>query len=162
MRTFLLLTAAWLGVALTAHEQLTLQPGDSYTFSFSALPESSVGYFGYAPSGGLWFHVSDFEAGVDQLSFYIFEDSPEHLSVAGGVTEAVQDGTAFPDANGGVVFTMLAGSVTLEDMTFFYQEPVDEINSRRYTLTLVPDPVPEPHAGLLLVIGAAIATMRRK
>ena len=39
---------------------------------------------------------------------------------------------------------MLEGSVTLEDVTYFFQESVDDTNSRRHTLTLVPAPVPEP------------------
>ena len=159
------LSVAMLALPLPASAGLTIYSGDSYTFSFSSLPESSVGYFGYAPSGGFQFHLSDFEAGTDRLLFHLFEDSPNELSVAGGMAEAAVDGTGLPDAfadfDGGAVFTMLEGSVTLEDITFFFQEPSDETSSRRYTLTIVPTPVPEPRVAVLIALGMLVPSLRR-
>src|SRR4029079_3917694 len=105
---------------------------------------------------------------TDQLEFHLFEETPNDLSVAGGVAESITDGTSLPDAfadfDGGALFTMLAGSVTLEEITFLFQEPVDEINSLRHTLTVVPLPVPEPDAAALLIIatlGAVLAWRHR-
>jgi hypothetical protein len=37
---------------------------------------------------------------------------------------------------------MLAGSVTLDDVWFFFQEPLDGIDSRRYFRTIYPETIP--------------------
>jgi hypothetical protein len=159
-----LLPLAALACGSPAAAQLTLRPGDTYTATFSALPDSTVGYYGYAPSGGVWFHLSDYDPESDRLEFHIFEETPDVPSNAGGVAENAVDGTgeanAFVDRDGGAVFTMLEGSVTLEDLTFWFQEPVDETDSRRYTLTIVP--APEPAAALLVGTAAAPVTLSRR
>jgi hypothetical protein len=144
-----------LACALPCHAQLTLNPGDRYVFSFSELPDTQIGQFGFSPSGGVSFHLSEFESGTDQLLFHIFEETPDNPYVAGGIAEAAVDGTAMPDAfsdfDGGVFFEMLAGSVTLLDVTFFFQQPIDDTQSRRYTKTIVP--IPEPTSAMILFTG---------
>lgn len=163
---FVLIFIVMLACAVPCHAQLTLNPGDRYVFSFSELPDTQVGQFGFSPSGGVFIHLADFESEADQLQFHIFEETPDKLYVAGGIAEATTDGTAMPDAfsdfDGGVVFEMLAGSVTLLDMTFFFQEPIGDVESRRYTLTIIPPPIPEPSCGMLLISGLLLAGSPRR
>jgi hypothetical protein len=152
--------------ALPCHAQLVLNPGDRHVFTFTELPDIQVGQFGFSPSGGVTFHLSDFEWGTDQLLFHIFEETPDMHYNAGGIAEASTDGTAEPNAfidfDGGVFFEMLAGSVTLLDLTFFFQEPISDTDSRRYTRTIIPPPIPEPSSVVLLFIGLLIANSSRR
>jgi hypothetical protein len=82
------------------------------------VPDTSVGCYGYAPSGGVSFLLSDFDSETDRLESRQFEETPAELLPAGGIVEAATDGTALPgafaDHDGGVYFHMLAASVTLE------------------------------------------------
>src|SRR5688572_6223675 len=154
---FAVLFIVMLACALPCHAQLVLNSGDRYVFSFTELPDSQVGQFGFSPSGGVTFHLSDFESQTDQLLFHIFEETPDMHYNAGGIAEATTDGTAEPNAfidfDGGVFFEMLAGSVTLLDMTFFFQEPIGDVDSRRYTRTIIPAPIPEPASVVLWFTG---------
>jgi hypothetical protein len=161
---FVVIFIVLLAGALPCHAQLTLNPGDRYVFSFSELPDTQIGQFGFSPSGGVSFHLSEFESGTDQLLFHIFEETPDNPYLAGGIAEATVDGTAMPgafsDFDGGVFFEMLAGSVTLLDMTFFFQEPIGGTDSRRYTRTIVP--IPEPTSAILLFTALLSASSSRR
>ncbi|HEY3394243.1 MAG TPA: hypothetical protein VGK58_16135 [Lacipirellulaceae bacterium] len=86
--------------------------------------------------------------------------------VAGGIAEATVDSTsmpgAFSDFDGGVLFGMLAGSVTLLDMTFFFQEPIGDVDSRHYTRTIIPAPILEPTSAIILFTGLLFAGSPRR
>ena len=163
---FVVIFIVILACAMPCHAQLVLNPGDRHVFTFTELPDIQVGQFGFSPSGGVSFHLSDFESGTDQLLFHIFEETPDMHYNAGGIAEATTDGTAEPNAfidfDGGVFFEMLAGSVTLLDMTFFFQEPISDTESRRYTRTIIPAPIPEPSCAMLLFAGLLTASSSRR
>jgi hypothetical protein len=160
--------AALLLCAPGAGAALLLNPGDTYIAAFTELPESSVGYHGYAPSGGFWFELTDFDPQSVRLEFFMFEETPDNLSVASAVAEAPTDGTAMADAfadyDGGAYFHMLAGSVTLESITFWYQEPIagDDVNVLQHRLTVIPTPAPEPGGAAVVALTACAGAVRRR
>ena len=167
--TFLIgVAVAVLASSPHAGAALLLNPGDTYIATFTDLPESSVGYHGYAPSGGFSFQLTGFDPQTVQLQFFMFEETPDNLSVAGGVAEAPTDGTALADAfadyDGGAYFHMLEGSVTLDSITFWYQEPIagDDVNVLQHLVTVIPEPVPEPGAAAMWAIGGWGVSRRRR
>jgi hypothetical protein len=132
-----------LALAASAHGQVLLNTGDVFTYQFTSLPAAVTASFPVqAPAGGFSFSLSSFDASGDVLFVEMFENSTNESPVETFVTEALTDGTAiygaWADFQGVVRFTMLAGSVTLESITFFHEVPLDAESRQLRQVTVVP------------------------
>jgi hypothetical protein len=145
MKKMLLLAALTLFAAASARSQLTLNTGDSVVLRFNSLPEVFISTDSYGTNavGGVSFSLLDFEATNDVLQFELFEDSLNSAPMANVVAEQANDGTlgsigAWADYQGLVRFTMVTGSVTIAQVTFFHQIPIDSATGERHQLVLAP------------------------
>jgi hypothetical protein len=133
--------------AIGLQAQLTLYQGDSIVLRFDSLPE--VIYpsesFGSVGAGGVSFKMSGFDVAKDALQVELFENFLRDGAAANVVAEQANDGTLMPpggwaDFQGMVRFTMLTGSITFEEITFFHVVPVDSTSGERHQLVIIPMP----------------------
>ena len=138
-RSFLILCA----LAASAYSQVVLQPGDVFTHTFTNLPQVVPGGgFSSAPVGAFTISVSSFDAASDVLFVEMFENGTNEAPLLTFVQEAVNDGSSFTNAwadfQGTVRLTMLSGSVTLENLSFFHEVPTGPGVWERHQLTVIP------------------------
>jgi hypothetical protein len=133
--------------AVGVQAQLTLHQGDSIVLRFDSLPEIIYPSesFGSEAAGGVSFKMSGFDVAQDALQFELFENSLSSGPAVSVVAEQANDGTLMPpggwaDFQGVVRFTMLTGSITFEEITFFHVVPVDATSGERHQLVIVPTP----------------------
>jgi hypothetical protein len=128
--------------ALLSHGQVTLQPGDVYTYTFTNLPLVVPGPVTEAPVGGFTASVSSFDPATEQLLVEMFENSTSEAPLTSFMQEDFIDGAswlnAWADFQGVVRLTMMTGSATLESLTFFHDAPTGLGTTDRYELTVVP------------------------
>jgi hypothetical protein len=157
---------AVLGVlADRAVASLILHEGDVFTYEFNSLPDALYlppGYGG-TDGGGFSLRVSEFDWQQDVLRFEMFEDNLGQPNFFEAVVEAVTDGGfltgTWADNQGVVRLTMEAGEVSLDQLMFMHQVPLDDQgNIVRYIATV--EPVPEPSTMLMLVCGPMALLMR--
>jgi hypothetical protein len=145
MKKMLILAALTLFAVAPARSQLTLNTGDSIVLRFNSLPEVFISSDSYGTNamGGVNFTLLDFESTNDVLQFELFEDSLNSAPMANVVAEQANDGTlgsigAWADYQGLVRFTMVTGSVTIAQVTFFHQIPIDSATGERHQLVMTP------------------------
>src|SRR5262245_46935541 len=110
-----------------------LHEGDVFTYEFNGLPDPPLylppGY-GATDGGGFFLRVSDFDWQTDVLRFEMFEDNLGQPTFFEAVVEAVTDGGfldgTWADHQGVVRLTMEAGDVSLDQLTFMHQVPLDQ------------------------------------
>jgi hypothetical protein len=166
VRSFATVLAVLGVIAHGAVASVILHEGDVFTYEFNALPDAVYLPPGYGGSdgGGFTLWVSGFEAQQDVLRFEMFEDNLGEPTFFAAVTEAVVDGGFldghWADHQGVVRLTMEAGEVSVDQLLFMHQVPLDqEGNIVRYQATV--EPVPEPSSALLLMFGPLMLLMRR-
>lgn len=130
-------------LAVAVQGQVLLQPGDSFTYTFTTLPDLVPGNGSSdVPVGGFTGTVSSFDAATDVLLVEMFENGTNEAPLLTFVQEAANDGTAYAntwaDFQGTVRYTMLSGSVTLESLVFFYEVPTGPETWEQHQLTVVP------------------------
>lgn len=148
--------------AVRSHAQLTLNPGDVFTYEFSDLTyRQSV--FGPAPEGLFQFTASSLDP-LDAFRYEMFEGSlaadPAQGSLCSGLVTGPPAPGAWPcvvpgawqDLQGTIRFTMLAGSVTLESFQLGVLRFGGPTGALWYSETITP--VPEPGVLALFVLGA--------
>ena len=121
MKTAILGAMVLLG--LSAHAQLVLNPGESWTYPFSSLPfVGNTNAFTTFPQGIFSFTVngSTLQSG-DLLSYEMFEGSSSLTPICSGTMTGSSPTTlscsspgAWQDREGTVRFTMVTGSVTVD------------------------------------------------
>jgi hypothetical protein len=134
--------ATMIASALLSHGQVTLQPGDVYTYTFTNLPQIVPGPVTEAPVGGLSVSVSSFDPGTEGLLVEMFENSTSEAPLTSFMQEDFIDGiswgNAWADFQGAVRLTMVTGSATIESLSFFHDAPTGLGTTDRYQLTVVP------------------------
>jgi hypothetical protein len=137
---------------LSVHAQLVLNPGQTWTYSFSSLPfVGNTNAFTTSPQGIFSFSVngSTLQSG-DLLSYEMFEGSPSLTPICAGTmtgssptTLACTSPVAWQDREGSVRFTMLSGSVTVDTVSLTAIVSGPSLSSFEvYSSTFTP--VPEP------------------
>jgi hypothetical protein len=166
IRSFAAILAVLGVIADRAAASVILHEGDVFTHEFNALPDALYLPPGYGgdDGGGFTLRVSGFDYQHDILRFEMFEDNLAQPHFLEAVVEAEIDGSflagTWADHQGVVRLTMEAGEVSLDQLLFMHQVPLDQLgNIVRYTATV--EPVPEPSAALLLVCGPLAFLMRR-
>jgi len=137
--TFIIICA----LALAVHGQVLLQPGDSFTYTFTNLPDVVPGGgVSDVPVGGFTGTVSSFDAVTDVLFVEMFENGTNEAPLLTFVQETANDGSAYSNAwadfQGTVRYTMLSGSVTLENLIFFYEVPTGPDTWEQHQLAVIP------------------------
>ena len=143
-----------------AYSQFVLNAGDSWTYQFAALPQIISGSGSAALLGGYYFGLADYEVGTDLLRIEMFENSLAEAPICSALldTDPAIDGCsatgAWADFQGLARLTMLSGSATLEDVTFYHQQPTGSDSWTRNELRVIP--VPEPTTWSLLAVGMGL------
>jgi hypothetical protein len=164
-RTFTALVA----FSAAGHGQLVLNPGDSWTYPFSALPKTgSAPVFTSTPGGIFDFTVDNatFQNG-DMLRYEMFEKDTSESPICSGTLSSAPSGqvscesdSAWQDLAGTVRLTMLAGSVTVDSVTVESIVPGSNLSAYDvYSSTFVPSP--EPGTSSLIGISLGAAFLRR-
>ena len=168
MKRLVFIATLW-AAGLPAYSQLVLNAGDSWTYQFTALPRIITGSGPTPLLGGYYFSLSGYEVGADLLRIEMFENSLAEapiysalLNVDPAIDSCSKTG-AWADFQGVARLTMLSGSATLDDVTFYHQQPTGSDSWTRNELRVVP--VPEPTTWSLLAIGMGLVirqTHRRR
>jgi hypothetical protein len=158
--------AALISIAQIAHCQLVLGPGDVYVNDFTSVPlvfvGSSIVPVGTPPSFGASFTLDS--TSIQPGDSFAFD------LISGGVSLVWQGpnsgqslsaiGFGFP----GIRFTGLTGSVTISEVSVWYNQlvsdPFGPPRLERYEASIVP--VPEPAPAGLAALGAAVVFLCRR
>jgi hypothetical protein len=143
MKRLAMISMLWAAV-LPAYSQVVLNAGDVWTCQFTNLPQVVTGTGQADLLSGFYLNVSSYEVGTDLLVAELFEDSVDGLLVCSVILntdpwpDSCSEPRAIADFQGAVRITMLSGSATLEDVTFYYQQPTGIDTWTRNELTVVP------------------------
>ena len=160
MKTNVLLFLSLITVCQTAQSQFLINAGETYTFEFSSMGTPTVTP-GFNITGlTLTPTFSGYDRFADSITIEAFEDNTSqtpwcaHAYVKPDPSlDHCGDSIHWSDHQGVVRITVLSGSVTLDSMSFYRQEPVGFGNTAVYNMTVVPSSVPEP--GTLSLLGVA-------
>jgi len=164
--------AALATFSAAGHGQLVLNPGDSWTYPFSALPKTgSVPVFTSTPSGIFDFTLdnSTFQNG-DMLLYEMFETDTSELPICSGTLSSTpsektscESDFAWQDLQGAIRLTMLAGSVTVDSVSVEAIVPGANLTAYDvYSSTVVPTPEPSTTALIGLALGARLLCRPRR
>src|SRR2546422_10540402 len=126
MKCLLVFCALLFGSSFPLFGQLVLNPGDSWTYTFSSLPfQGGTNVFLTSTHGEFDFTVrsSSFDPG-DTLAYEMFENSTSEAPICSGTLNTAPQGTlicsapnGWQDVQGAVRFRMLSGSLTVDNVT---------------------------------------------
>ena len=153
-----------------AQSQLLLNAGDTYIYEFASLGTPNV-VSGFNPTGNLFTPVfSAYIRPIDWITIEAFEDNTSETpwcshsyASPDPLLDHCGDSVRWSDHQGVVRITVLAGSVTLDSMSFYRQEPTGFGNTAIYSMTVTP--VPEPAALSMLGVaglGGLVWHLRKK
>jgi len=159
MKTIPVLLAVLFGLDLPLHSQISLNPGDTYTYEFTTLPRTGSNFF-VAGSRGCFGFEMYVPAGA-QVRYEAFENSVADVPwLTGEMTGTSQNpfncsGQRWLDFQGVVRFTMVSGSAQLFRMQF----EVD-INNFNYMAIYSTSVVPVPEPSVLGLVGVGFMASR--
>jgi len=150
-------------LALPAYSQLVLSPGQTWDYAFNSLPfRGATNAFLTTLHGEFGFTVnaSSFQAG-EMLGYDMFENSASEAAICTGTMTTAQPNSlicsadqAWQDFQGVVRFRMLAGSVTVDNITLRAITPspsLSSFNVYENSFTPVPEPQLWPLVWALLL-----------
>ena len=111
---------------LSAHSQLHLNTGETWTYQFNSLPHTGfISVFVTNPVGGVSFTIdsSTFQTG-DKLRYEMFENNTSEMPICSGLmasappfTVSCQAPSSWDDLQGVIRLTMVSGSLTVTGIT---------------------------------------------
>jgi len=148
MKAILILLVVFFGLDLPLHSQISLNPGDAYTYEFTTL---SLGGTAFSPPRGCFGVDMSIPVG-GQVRYEAFENNVSDVPWGSGEIAASQGlftcgQQKWQDLQGVVRFTVLSGSAQLNSMQFEVLVNFDAI----YFTSVVP--VPEPSVLGLFGVG---------
>src|SRR5207247_1641810 len=158
MKTIPVLLVVLFGLDLPLHSQISLNPGDTYTYEFTTLPRTGSNFF-VAGSRGCFGFEMYVPAGA-QVRYEAFENSVADVPwLTGEMTGPSQNpfncsGQTWLDFQGVVRFTMVSGSAQLNRMEF--EVDINSFNYMAvYSTSVVPTPPPTTNSTVIIRVDAA-------
>jgi len=139
MKKLAVLTAILLATCSFAHSQLTLGPGETYTYEFETLSPTERYEIGFPPVAAMSVTIYGFQSG-DALRIEMFEDDP----MGAPFCERTVTNTTNPlhfscselyhwqDLQGSIRLTMVSGSATIDNFLLHSFRPSGGSSIREY------------------------------